>query len=133
MSADFRAGNLTGYGHLDQDPPYIHVVFTDPGGPFPGEAPLGNFDLADLGNLVRLAGQAWPGLVEVRYVIEHRRPGGDWRPGWSALAAESDSGGVSEEFAAVTLEEFRKTGELEWRLARRTLLAADEILDGDAS
>jgi hypothetical protein len=90
-----------------------------------------------------MAGQAWPARVEVRYVIENRRrydgTGSNphpWQVMWSALAGDpagedEDQAGVSEEFARLTAAGFAKVGQgnLEWRLARRTMLAADEILD----
>jgi hypothetical protein len=131
MSADYGTEHFKGYGHLDMDPPYIHVVMRA------GEAALGNFDLAEIGELVQLAGQAWPAAtaVEVRYVIETRRrydgTGSNphpWTLMWSALADEEQDHGVSEDYARTAFDGFCDDRR-EWRLLRRTTVAADEPLD----
>lgn len=131
MSADYGTGRFKAYGHRDpKGVPYLHVVMRDTGGRFEGEAPLGNLTLAEIAELALLAGQAWPAGpgVEVRYVIEARRPGKEqWQPMWSALADDDGDHGVSEHFAGEAYDGFAHS-KLEWRLVRRTTVTADEIL-----
>jgi hypothetical protein len=144
MSADFRTENYKGYLHHDkyassparEERSWIHVTQAD----HDSDYAIGDFTLADLAQLVEMAGQAWPGRpgVEVRYVIEARLPGREWQPMWSAPVSEDGSGdGVGEEFAQTALAGFRAGGSarMEWRLVQRTTLTADEVLpplDGEA-
>jgi hypothetical protein len=132
VSADYGTEHFKGYHHDG----WIHVTYKDS-----GESALGSFTPAEIAELADLAGQAWPGGpgVEVRYVIECRRPSPDprrWRAMWSAVADDTGGGdtvGVSEEFAEITYDGFAKVGSdnLEWRLVRRTTLTADETLKGE--
>jgi hypothetical protein len=142
MSADCGTEHFKGYLHRHPGgPDYIHVVMRAGDGPFDGEAPLGNLSLAEITELAGLAGQAWPHGpgVEVRYVIECRprdAAPGAWRAMWSAAAAEEEDsgGGVSEQFAVIAYAGFTSDpGNLEWRLARRTTLTADEPITPDGA
>ena len=138
MSADYGTARFKGYGHRrppgSNSPAYIHVVEKGTGGEFSGESTMGSFDLADLTELVQIAGQAWHDqpAVEVRFVIEARTRGKqEWQPMWSAPADEECAGiGVDEEFAQAAFAGFRAGGSprLEWRLVLRTTLTADEVL-----
>lgn len=136
MSADYGTARFKGYGHRrppgSDSPAYVHVVEKGTGGEFSGESTMGSFDLADLTELVQIAGQAWHDqpAVEVRFVIEARLPGKPWQVMWSALADDYGTGnGVEEDLAQAAFSGFRfASGRLEWRLARRTTLTADEIL-----
>jgi hypothetical protein len=126
MSADYGTEHFKGYGHGD----WIHVVYKDDGEPV-----LGSFTLTHVGELVQLAGQAWPATagVEVRYVIEQRRGEGEmrrpWTLAWSALADDEQDVGVTERYARDVLKGFADgTPAAEWRLSRRTIVTADEPL-----
>ena len=129
MSADFRTEHFKAYLHPDRGVPYIHVVHA-----VGEEYPAGDFSLGDVGELVELAGQAWPACpgVKVQFVIEARRPGQRWAVMWSAVAADEDGaeGGVSQEFADATWAGFAgyQPSVLEYRLVRRTTVTADEVL-----
>ena len=143
MSADYGTPRFKGYGHYrrgsgpDEDRvQWIHVVWKGTGGEFAGEARW-DFDLADLTEMVQLAGQAWHDqpAVEVRFVIEARTRGNpEWQRMWSALADDYGTGvGVDEEYAQAASAGFRAGGSprLEWRLVRRTTLTAGEVLKPD--
>jgi hypothetical protein len=129
MSADFGTGHYKGYLHNSSQPghePYIHVTQVSSGDDYA----VGDFALADIGELVEMAGQAWPGdgRVEVRFVIEVRRhPGTPWVQMWSALADDDFENGVPESYAAETLDGFLNSA-MEWRLTRRTTVTAVEVL-----
>jgi hypothetical protein len=133
VSADFRTEHFKGYHRPDGEVPYIHVTPYASGSDYA----IGDFTLGDIGELVQMAGMAWPSCpgVEVRYVIEARRPGQAWRGMWSALlgivgAADLDE--TAEEFALSTFAGLSGGGSgLEWRLVRRTTVASDEILTLD--
>lgn len=147
MSADFGTEHYKGYlhpvpGSRSGQEPYIHVTQADSGSDYA----IGDFSLPDLSELVQMAGQAWPhgAGVEVQFVIEARRPGrGEWQEVWSAPADEdSDGVAICEEDAKALLEAFSSaqvTRELdwqpglEWRLSRRTVLAAVEVLSPDGA
>lgn len=123
MSADYRTASFKGYGHPTgaERPASLHVAYAD------DEHGLGAFSLAEIGELAALAGQAWPDGegVEVRYVIEQRRPRSGWMPVWSAVAGEDDA----EYLARSTYESFANAGSLyRFRLVCRTTVTADEIL-----
>jgi hypothetical protein len=142
MSADFRTEHFKGYSHPDGPEPYIHVMeAAPPGDPWGGEAARGSFSLAEIAELVQMAGQAWaacPG-VEVWFVIEARLDGGraakDWTTVWDAPATPELNDlwdkGVDEEFAQITFAGMLTGSVMEavqWRLVRRTTVTHDEVL-----
>jgi hypothetical protein len=134
MSADYGTSRFKGFAQRDGG---IHVVYRNVDGST-GHA-LGTFALEEIGELVQLAGQAWPAGpgVEVRYVIEMRRGAGElrrpWTLVWSALADDEQDVGVGEEYARDVLKGFADgTPASEWRLSRRTIVTADERLDPEA-
>jgi hypothetical protein len=112
----------------------VHVVTGDL------DDPVGSFALRDIRELAGMAGQAWPDQpgVQVRFVIEARRPGQSWAVMWSAPATPELNSlwdkGVDAEFALITFQGMSSAaGALEWRLARRTTVTHDEIIDPDAA
>ena len=131
MSADYGTDHFKGYGHLDREPGYIHVTYKA------DDSALGAFSLADITELVQLAGRAWPDQVEARFEIEAR--GGydgtgtnphQWKRMWSAkLGVGFPDEADSETFARLAFDGMSAGGGvMEWRLVRRTVVSAVEIL-----